>query len=122
MHEFPPLMKVMLLFTVNQKLHDQRRERMVITYRFAYIPGICASSTALGRGCSHRSGFHSPASSPQIALFVLHACTLRKMVVPSGTGTSLTMVPSVQRTGSESGRTVLTLALRMRGVGLSSSS
>ena len=81
------------------------------TYRLAYTPGTRASLTALGRGDSHRSGFHSFASSPQIALFVLHPRRLRKMVVPLGTGTSVRTVPSVQRTGSESGITVSTLVL-----------
>ena len=70
-----------------------------------------ASSRIFGKGDSHRSGFHSFASSPHSALLMLHARRLRVMYVPFGTGTSVMKVPSLQRTGWESGRTVSVFAL-----------
>ena len=54
---------------------------------------------------SQRSGFHSYASSPQSALFVLDDITPMKTDVSFGSGISVMSVPSRPRTGSDRGRT-----------------
>ena len=81
------------------------------THKLAYTPGTRAASTERGRGTRNRSGFHSYASSPHTALFVLHAPRLRTATVPLGTATSVMSAPSVPRMGSWSGRTVSSVAL-----------
>lgn len=68
-------------------------------------------TTKSGSGASHRSGFHCKASSPQIALLRLQARTPTKTTVSLGTGISLIVVPSIPWIGSDSGRTVSSLAL-----------
>ena len=40
--------------------------RIYFAHMLAYTPWICASRTLSGSGSSHRSGFHSAASGPQI--------------------------------------------------------
>lgn len=86
--------------------------RGTTTHRFEYTPGIAALSTAAGRGFSHRSGFHSCASGPQRSSVRLHAQMARKRFVPLGMVSSDMSVPSIPRTGCESGRTVSFDALR----------
>ena len=49
--------------------------------KFEYTPGIFASVTLSGKGESHRSGFHSIASSPQIVLLVFEERTPIQTVV-----------------------------------------
>lgn len=88
------------------KVNDKLGDRQYNTYRFEYTPGTRASSNARGRVTSHRSGFHSYASSPQRALFVLQAQRLSVAVVPLGIGISVISEPSVPLIGSCRGRTV----------------
>lgn len=64
------------------------------TYKLEYTPGIFAPAMPSGRTVSQRSGFHSPASSPQRALFRLEENRPTQTGVPLGTGISRTMVPS----------------------------
>ena len=92
-----PPWKDILSFT---QLAKYRGNRALLSHRLEYTPGIRASSTARGRGERKRSGFHSCASSPQMALFVLHARRLRIATVSLGTVTSVMRVPSFPRTGS----------------------
>ena len=42
-----------------------------VTHKFPRTPGILTLVTVSGNGLSHRSGFHSSASSPHIALLRL---------------------------------------------------
>ena len=74
-------------------------------HRFEYTPGIFASCTLSGRGASQRSGFHSMASSPQIAQFRFEERMPTATVVSFGMGISWISVPSTPRMGWESGRT-----------------
>ena len=78
-----------------------------------YTPGIAALSTAAGRGASQRSGFHSPASSPQSALERLHAMIAMTMFVPRGMASCLIVDPSVPQIGWERGRTASCIVLKM---------
>ena len=65
------------------------------TRRWEYIPGICASTTASGRGESHLSGFHSYESVPQSSglQFAPNAETM--MFVPLATNISDRSRPSM---------------------------
>ena len=72
-----------------------------------------ASSTALGRGANQRSGFHSPASSPQISLFLFAFMMAIMTIVPVGRNTSESERPSSPMTGLLKGRTT---SLRALGV------
>ena len=76
---------------------------------------MCASATEDGRGFSHRSGFHSSASSPHSALDVLHARRLTTIEVPLGTGISVMVHPSSPRMGEDRGRRVSARALEVVG-------
>ena len=106
MHARPPAQNVILV-TPNET--DQHRGTPHIcrhTHKFEYTPGILASATLPGSAASHRSGFHSPASGPQISGFVFDAWMLTKTGVSFGTKISCIILPSRPRTGCESGRTV----------------
>ena len=73
-HALPPPRKVILHPSVRR--YHFTRERKVKegqTYKLEQTRGILASMTPRGTPSpSHRSGLHSVASAPQIALFLLH--------------------------------------------------
>ena len=69
--------------------------------------------SASGSGASHRSGFHSFASGPHSAVFVLCPSTPMMISVPLGMGISLISVPSRPRMGEESGRTTSLIGLQI---------
>lgn len=75
------------------------------TYKWEYTPGIRVFSTELGKGESHRSGLHSPASSPHIFLDWLQAARPSRMWVRLGIGISLIKLPSTPWMGSDNGIT-----------------
>ena len=70
-----------------------------------------------GRGASHRSGFHSKASSPQIALSLFAASMPTMTLVPFGTCTSWIISPFTLRTGLSRGRIESSPALYHMGGG-----
>ena len=70
------------------------------------MPGTCASPTLSGSGDSQRSGFHSSASSPQIALLRFDASRPTATDVSFGTKISFISFPSTPRTGCASGKTM----------------
>lgn len=65
-----------------------------------------ASETAYGNGESHRSGFHSRASSPHSVLLQLQPRIPTRSLDPFGTKMDVVCLPSVVRIGSERGKTV----------------
>lgn len=68
-----------------------------------YAPGSLALATE--SETSHRSGFHSQASSPHDSLLLLAAETLSHRVVPLGTGSFVTSSPAEDFTGYINGMT-----------------
>lgn len=79
------------------------------THKFEYTPGIRATDS--GSGDNHLSGFHSWASSPQTALFLLHPRILIMTPVFLGTGISSIHLPSTPRIGSDNGSVMSFLQL-----------
>ena len=118
MHALLPLMKVVLGGASDTDKATQIELRVEDTHTFEYIPGIRASSTARGRGLSHRSGFHSSASSPQSALLMLAPRLSQMKFVPFGMGISVRTLPSTLRIGSASGSMVSCSALNPKKVNL----
>ncbi|PSR84004.1 hypothetical protein PHLCEN_2v5555 [Hermanssonia centrifuga] len=99
MHALDPPMKVILReVSITRDCY-----RVIDAYRLEYTPGIRASLTASGSGWSQRSGFHSRASAPQIALLLLHDRLPTAISVPLGTTTSFINEPSNPRTGLANG-------------------
>ena len=114
MHARPPAQNVILQRRESKHVIQcikQKRSAPACTHKFEYTPGIFASSTVSGSGVSHRSGFHSAASGPHIAGFLLDELMLTKTCVSLGTKISCMSVPSSPRIGCESGRTTSLRAL-----------
>lgn len=82
------------------------------THSDEQTPGICAFATLSGSGCSHLSGFHSSASSPQIFLFLFVPQMEMIKVVSFFNGTSVISVfPSAPRIGQARGMTTSEIVL-----------
>ena len=113
MQDLPPLMNVILNGHRNASERVNDHHHSANTYKCEYTPGIRASSIAVGRGLSQRSGFHSFASSPHSALLLLLAWKCAKTETPLFTTTSFMSVPSRPRMGSENGSTTSFVALEM---------
>lgn len=94
-----------------RRVSSNSRRPIVRTHRWEYAPGIFASVSASGNGASQRSGRHSPPSGPQSAGLVFAAWIGKNTSVPSGTKMECMSVPSVPRTGLESGRVLSARAL-----------
>ena len=92
---------------------EQRAFRDVqhVAHKLEYTPGIRDSVTVVGSGDSQRSGFHSRASSPHMALLMLEPMKPIRHFEPLAMGIVSMNLPSVVCTGSERGRTVSLLAL-----------
>lgn len=82
------------------------------THVLEYTPGMRASVTLCGSGCSQRSGLHACASGPQIAGSRLIARMPTTTFVLDGMGMCDVCVPSTPVTGFESGRTASARVLR----------
>lgn len=107
MHARPPPRKV-ILFRGKKEVRCRWIEQPVSvgnTHRLEYMPGIFASVTGSGSGESHRSGFQSIASSPQIALLRLEERRPAITTVSFGMRIWWIVEPSSPRIGLESGRT-----------------
>jgi len=109
MHARLPPMNVILWLTLANTVTHRGTDT---TRRWEYIPGICASTTASGRGESHLSGFHSYESAPQSPglQFAPNAETM--IFVPLAINISDLCRPSVHLTGFDRGRMTSLLALR----------
>lgn len=79
-----------------------------------YIPGMRESLTLAGRGLSHRSGTHSKASGPQIAVLRLAPTIDTVTTVFFGTKISVSCFPSFPVIGNAKGRMVSSNALIKR--------
>ncbi len=91
MQERGPATKVILHdFQGQIEMSDVR-----ITHVFANTFGMCASATLAGSCPSHRSGFHSCASGPQISLSRLRPRMFTHTIVYAGTTSSVIVRPSV---------------------------
>ena len=90
----------------------QRIKARVVTDIDAYTPGMCALATLSGNGESHRSGFHSSASGPQMRVdrfaFRMEMMTLVSFF--SGMDV-ISLFPSADLTGQASGKTISCLVL-----------
>ena len=113
MHARPPPRNVILSVCVVSRCFDPQAGD---THRLEYTPGILASCTLPGRAVSQRSGFHSVASSPQIALFLFDERRPTATTVSLGIGISCISVPSTPRMGVERGSTTSSRVLFRRGV------
>lgn len=95
MHARPPPRKVKLNQMSNCYKHDIRGHdsEPMHTYVFAYTPGIPAFVTLSGKGESHLSGFHLPASGPHSSGEVFTVLMPMLMVVLEGMKSSETVFP-----------------------------
>lgn len=101
-----PPMKVILRGHKQINIDVGGKEKvMMLAHMCEYTPGTCASSNARGSGSSQRSGRHSWASGHRRVVSQFAAPTSGMISVPLGRWTTLDIVPSRMRIGSESGRT-----------------
>ena len=79
-------------------------------------PGMFAFRTASGKGDSHRSGFHSSASSPHSSFIALQPRREMQIALPAGTCTSDIHFPFLPRMGDDNGMmvSVVTLGCNIR--------
>lgn len=101
MHDRGPPINVILIAV---KVSVNAVNRIYCTHRPGNTPGILELLIASGSGRSQRSGFHSSASSPHKALFLLQDRIPMTTRVPGGTTISCTGLPSRPIIGCERGR------------------
>ena len=105
MHDLPPPKNVILSPSSASASYVQRRCKPN-THKFEYTPGIFAFVTLSGIGSSQRSGRHSSASAPQIALLRFAESMPMPIAVSFGTTIESSVRPLRPRMGDERGRTI----------------
>ena len=92
-------------------LYPEYCTRATKTYRLEYMPGKRVLVAVSGSGLSHRSGFHSQASGPQISGLRFAAYIPMITFVLFGMRISFISRPSNPMMGVDKGRTVSFLVL-----------